>query len=134
MALPTPVPRSRGAKSSILEVVKLLFLEALGWSNEELRLTKLDAKTLLHRYLLGLGLLFAGLAVLTATIFTLAETLIGALADYVHGNLIAGLIVSALLLGLTMLLLGLAYAHVTNSSNPRGVVFRKMLGSQDTDR
>lgn len=100
----------------------------LGWSDNELRLTKMDAQALLRRFLLGVGLLFFGFAALIATIFTLAESMIGALADYVHGNFVAGLIVSAALFAATALIIAIAYVVLTKTPPPKGMVFRRILG------
>ena len=122
--------KPHSSSDSLLELVKQLLLGALGWSSLELKLAKTDAKALLRRFLLGISLLFAGFAILIAAVFTLAETLIGALADYVHGNLIAGLIVSAALFAITALIVTLAYAFVTRRPVPKGVVFRRLLVSR----
>lgn len=113
---------------AVLELAKQILLGLLGWSRDEVRLTKLDARALLHRYLFGLGLLFASFAILTAAIFTMVQTLIGALADYVHGNLVAGLIVSLGLFGITALMIAVAHSSITKKPVAQGVVFRHLLG------
>ena len=126
------MPKSRLRSPVILELVKQLLAGALGWSSAELELAKLDARSLLRRYIFAIGLLFASFAILTAAVFTLAETLIGALADYVHGHLIAGLIVSMGLLAIVAVMIAVAYASITKSPTPQGVVFRRLLG-RDTE-
>lgn len=122
------MPKSRLGNSGFLELVKQLLMGVLGWSSDELRLTKLDASALLHRFLFGGVLFFTSFAILTAAVFTLAETLVGALAEYVHDNLTAGLIVSAALFGLTAILIAVAYASITKKPVARGMVFRRLLG------
>jgi hypothetical protein len=122
------MPKTRKNHISFLELAKQLLFGALGWSNDEMLLTKLDARALLRRLAFGLGLLLASFAFLIAAVFTLAETLIGALADYLHGNLLAGLIVSAGLFCITALIAYFAYAWITRKPVSKGVIFRKLLG------
>jgi hypothetical protein len=130
MAWLANMPKSASPDISLFELVKTLLMGALGWSNNELAMAKLDAKALLNRVLWGAALLFAAFAMLTAAIFTLAETLIGALADYLHGNLPAGLVVSASLFCLTGLLMAVGYFSLKTRPKPQGIVFRKLLGSK----
>jgi hypothetical protein len=130
MAWLANMPKSTSEGFSILELVKTLLVGALGWSSDELALTRLDAKAMLNRILLGVVLFFASFAVLTAAIFTLAETLIGALADYLHGNLIAGVLVSAGLFCVTGILMAIGYFSIKAKPKARGMVFRKLLGSK----
>ncbi|MEO6607518.1 MAG: phage holin family protein [Aestuariivirga sp.] len=124
------MPERRAKNTPIFELVKKLLMGALGWSSDELSLTKLDAKALLNRVLLGAGLLFFAFAMLTAAIFTLAETLIGALTDYLHGNFAAGLVVTVGLLLITALLMAFAYSSIKATPAPRGVIFKRLLGSK----
>ncbi len=125
------MPKSRLRSPVVLELVKQLLAGVLGWSSDELRLTKIDARALLHRYLFAIGLLFTSFAIMIAAIFTLAETLIGALAEYVHGNLIAGLIVSLGLFCIVAVMIAVAYSFITKKPAPQGVVFRHLLGRQE---
>ena len=127
------MPEPSSGAATLLELAKQLLFGALGWPSAELTLTKLDAKALLHRYVLGLILLVVSFAVLTATVFTLAETVIGALAEYVHGNLIAGLIVSAGLFCLTAVMIMIARSSFTKVPPPKGMVFKRLLGNDPRD-
>lgn len=120
--------KSRLLSPAVLALVKQLLAGVLDWSGDELRLAKLDARVLLRRYLFAIGLLIASLALLTAAIFTLAQTLIGALAEYVHGNFVAGLIVSLALFGITALMVAVAYSSIMKKLTPQGMVFRRLLG------
>ena len=120
--------KPRKASFSILDFAKRLIEEAVAWSNDELELTKQDAKAMVRRYIIALGLVFAGFAVLTAAIFTLAQTLIGALALYLYGHVIAGLVVSLAMFALTGGLLMLARYMVTRKTNPKGMVFLRLQG------
>lgn len=125
------MPEARSNHTSVFELVKRLLLGALGWSTDELNLAKLDAKALLNRVLVGVGLLFFAFAILTAAIFTLAETLIGALADYLHGNFMAGLVVTAGLLLIVAVLMAIAYSSIKARPKPKGAVFKRLLGTKD---
>jgi len=93
-----------------------------------LELTKQDAKALVRRYVIAVGLVFAAFAVLTAAIFTLAQTLIGALAVYLYGHVVAGLVVSLIMFGLTIGLLLIARYTATRKTTPKGVVFLRLQG------
>jgi hypothetical protein len=91
-----PMPK----KLAILELVKQLLRDALEWSQVEIELTRVDAKAMMRNYIVALGLVFTSFAILIAAMFTLAQTVIGAIATYVHGHVIAGLIVSVALFAL----------------------------------
>jgi len=120
--------RPHKASFSLLDFAKRLIDEAVAWSNDELELTKQDAKALVRRYVIALGLVFAAFAVLTAAIFTLAQTLIGALAVYLYGHVVAGLVVSLIMFGLTIGLLLIARYTATRKTTPKGVVFLRLQG------
>lgn len=120
--------RPHKASFSVFDFTKRLIDEAVAWSNDELELTKQDAKAMLRRYLIALGLVFAGFAILTAGIFTLAQTLIGALALYLYGHVVAGLVVSLVMFAMTAGLLLLARYMVTRKTNPKGIVFLRLQG------
>ena len=113
---------------SILDFFRRLIDEAVAWSNEELELTKQDAKALVHRYMMALGLMIGGFSVLTAGIFTLAQTLIGALALYLYGHVIAGLVVSLAMFVVTAGLFLLARHLITQKTTPKGMVFLRLQG------
>lgn len=115
---------------AILGLVKQLFQDALHWSQAEIELTRADAKAVMRNYIIALALFFTGFAILVAALFTLAQTVIGAIADYVHGHILAGLIVSAALFGLTLLVLATARYFLTRKSRSKGLIFRRIRGSK----
>jgi|GEM_PF-3109298 len=115
---------------SVLELAKQLITDAIDWSNDEMALVKLDAKALLRRYLVGLGLILTSFAILIAAVFTLAQTVIGALATYLNGHIIAGLIVSIVLFGITLAMLILARYVLTHKVKARGLIFRRIVSGK----
>jgi hypothetical protein len=122
------MPYNKRQPFSILELVKLLITDAIDWSNEEMALTRVDAKSLMRRYLFGISLMVTSFAILIAAIFTLAQTVIGALSEYLHGHIVAGLIVSLILFAITIILLAIARSFFVNRAHPKGLVFRRILG------
>jgi len=122
------MPEKQQSNFAILTLIKQLISDAVDWSNDELALTRSDAKSLLRRYLIALGLIFVSFAILIAAIFTLAQTLIGALAQYLHGHLIAGAIVSLALFVLTFALMAAARYLFTRKARANGLVFRRIMG------
>ena len=123
------MPEQQRRHFSILELVKQLIADAVDWSNDEMALTRVDAKSLLRRYLTGLFLILISFAILIAAVFTLAQTMIGALAEYLHGRIVAGLIVSFILFAMTMALMAMARSFFTKKAHPKGLVFRRIMGS-----
>ncbi len=117
-------------KYSILRLVKQLLEDALEWSQAEIELTRADAKAVMRNYIIALALFFTSFAILVAAVFTLAQTVIGAIADYVHGHIMAGLIVGIALIGLTMLLLATARYFLTRKSRSKGLIFRRITGAK----
>lgn len=113
-------------KQAILHLVKQLLQDALQWSQAEIELTRSDARALMKNYIIALALLFVGFAILIAALFTLAQTIIGAIATYVHGYLFAGFIVSAILFGLTLITLATARYFLTRKSRSKGLIFRRI--------
>lgn len=122
------MPKSQNSHFQVIELLKRLMRDAVDWSNDEMALTRNDAKTLLRRYVIGLGFILASFAVLIAAIFTLAQTLIGALAEYVHGHIIAGLIVSLVLFMITLLMMAIARYLFTHKTRVKGLIFRRIMG------
>jgi Putative Actinobacterial Holin-X, holin superfamily III len=122
------MPKDRRRPFSILELVKQLIADAVDWSNDEMALTRLDAKTMVRRYLFGLGLILTSFAVLIAAVFTLAQTVIGVLAEYLHGHVVAGLTVSLILFIFAFMLIASARHFFKNQAQPRGLVFRRIMG------
>lgn len=122
------MPEPGHRKSAILRLLRQLVHDAIVWSEAEVAFTRADAKAILRSYIVAFGFIFGGFSVLIAAVFTLAQTIIGALASYVHGNTIAGLIVSVGLFGLTLLLLAAARHFLTRKTSSKGVIFRRLTG------
>jgi Putative Actinobacterial Holin-X, holin superfamily III len=125
-----PMPYNQRQPFSILELVKQLITDALDWSNDEMALTRVDAKSLMRRYILGFTLMMISFAILIAAIFTLAQTVIGALSEFLHGHIVAGLIVSFMLFAITIILLAVARYFFVNKARAKGLVFRRILGEK----
>lgn len=122
------MPEHTRRQFSILELMRQLISDAVDWSNDEMALTRVDAKSLLRRYIVGLGIVFVSFAILIAAVFTLAQTVIGALAEYLHGHIISGLIVSLVLFILAFALMIAARYFFTHNARPKGLVFRRIMG------
>jgi uncharacterized membrane protein YdjX (TVP38/TMEM64 family) len=122
------MPEHGHRKLAIFRLLQQLIQDAVAWSEAELAFTRADAKAFVRSYVFALALIFAGFAMLIAAIFTLAQTIVGALAIYVHGHTIAGLIVSFGLFGLTLLLLAAARYFVTRKASSKGMIFRRLTG------
>jgi len=123
------MPEPGHQKSTILNFLRQLAQDAIVWSEAEMAFTRADAKAFLRSYVVALGFIFGGFAVLIAAVFTLAQTIVGALASYVHGNTMAGLIVSFGLFGLTLLLLAAARHFLTRKGSSKGMIFRRLTGA-----
>lgn len=123
------MPEAGHRKSAIFRLLRQLVQDAIVWSEAEVAFTRADAKAFLRSYAVALGFIFGGFAVLIAAVFTLAQTIIGALASYVHGNTAAGLIVSIGLFGLTILLLSAARHFLTRKASSQGMIFRRLTGA-----
>jgi uncharacterized membrane protein YdjX (TVP38/TMEM64 family) len=117
-------------RQPILGLVKQLLQDAFQWSQTEIELTRADAKAVMQNYIIALALFFTSFAILIAAVFTLAQTVIGAISAYVHGHIVAGLIVSATLIGFTMLLLATARYFLTRKSRSKGLIFRQLKGEK----
>lgn len=123
------MPESNHPKSALFKLLEQLVEDAVAWSETEIANTRTDAKSFLRNYAIALGFIFAGLSVLIATVLTLAETIIGALASYVHGHAVAGLIVSCGLFALTIGLLAAAQYFLKRKPRSRGLIFRRLTGA-----
>jgi len=124
------MPNTHRPKFALLDVLQQLVQNAVAWSEAEMAHTRADAKALLRSYVLACALMLTGFSVLIAAVFTLAETIIGALAAYVHGHTIAGLIVSVGLFALTLLLLLAARYFLTRKASSKGIIFRRLTGKK----
>ena len=127
MVQPRPTPKLDMRNPSLLELLKQLIQEATAWSNAEIALTRLDAKSLVRNYVVAAGFMFFGFAVLIAAIFTLAQSIIGGLAAYVYGHTVAGLVVSLVLFGLTAACFSAALFFITRKKRVKGVIFQRLL-------
>ncbi len=117
-------------KHSILSLVNQLLQDAIQWAQAEIELTRSDAKAMMRDYIIALALFFTSFAILIAAVFTLAQTVIGAIAAYVHGHVIAGLIVGIALMVLTVLLLVIARYFLIRKLPSKGLVFRQIKTSK----
>jgi len=129
MVPPVLMPESNHPKSALFKLLEQLVEDAVAWSETEIANTRTDAKSFLRNYAIALGFIFAGLSVLIATVLTLAETIIDALASYVHGHAVAGLIVSCGLFALTIGLLAAAQYFLKRKPRSRGLIFRRLTGA-----
>lgn len=116
--------------NGIFELINRLLQDALEWSQAEIELTRADAKAMVRNDIIALVLVFVSFAILVAAFLTLAETVIGALATYVHGHILAGIIVCAVLFGITIVLLATARYFFTRKSQSKGLIFRRITGGK----
>ena len=124
------MPDTGQPRLALFRLLQQLVQDAVAWSEAEMAYTRADAKAFLRSYVFALGFMFAGFSVLIAAIFTLAQTIIGALASYVYGHTIAGLIVSFGLFVLTLLLLAAARYFLTRKASSKGMIFRRLAGAK----
>lgn len=129
MALPIAMPE----KIAIRQLLRQLLADAFAWSQTEMELTRQDARAAMRRYVVALGFLFVAFAILIAAVFTLAQTVIGALASYVYGHIFAGLIVSFTLIVIAILLLAAARYFLTSRPKSKGLIFRRFKGSHSDE-
>lgn len=121
------MPKNHDQDLSILELVKQLLINAVDWCHAEIALTRLDMKSLIRRYMVGVGLIFTSFAILIAAIFTLAQTVIGALSSYLYGHTIAGLVVSVVLFILALLIIFGARYFFFAKTKSKGLIFKRIM-------
>ena len=111
-----------------------LFIELAGdgkrWLDAELALAKAEAGLRVRGYAAGLGVAFAGLAVLLAAVVVLAQAGVAALTPYVNGPAAAGLAVGIALLAIVAVLAFVAKTLLINKTRPLGLVFRWLTGDE----
>ena len=86
------------SKPAFPELFKELAGDGKRWLDAELALAKAEAGLRLRGYAAGLGVAFAGLAILIAATVVLAQAGVAALMPYVSGPAVAGLAVGIILL------------------------------------
>ena len=130
MARLSLMPETGHPKLVLFRLLQQLVHDIVAWSEAEMAYTRADAKAFLRSYVFAFGSIFAGFSVLIAAVFTLAETIVGALAAYVHGHTIAGLIVSLSLFVVTFLFLVAARYFLTRKASSKGMIFRRLTGGE----
>jgi hypothetical protein len=133
----TPMPRASAeplhypsSKPAFPELFKELAGDGKRWLDAELALAKAEAGLRVRGYAAGLGVAFAGLAVLLAAIVVLAQACVTALAPYVGGPAVAGLAVGIALLLIVVVLALVAKTLLVNKTRPVGLVFRWLTGDE----
>lgn len=118
------------SKPAFPELFKELAGDGKRWLDAELALAKAEAGLRMRGYVAGLGVAFAGLAVLLAAIVILAQAGVAALAPYVSGPAVAGLAVGIALLFIVAVLAFVAKTLLVNKTRPVGLVFRWLTGDE----
>jgi hypothetical protein len=133
----TPMPRASAeplhypsSKPAFPELFKELAGDGKRWLDAELALAKAEAGLRVRGYAAGLGVAFAGLAVLLAAIVVLAQACVMALTPYVGGPAVAGLAVGIALLVIVVVLALVAKTLLVNKTRPVGLVFRWLTGDE----
>lgn len=116
------------SKPAFPELFKELAGDGKRWLNAELALAKAEAGLRVRGYAAGMGVAFAGLAVLLAAIVVLAQAGVAGLMPYVSGPAVAGLIVGIALLVIVAVLALVAKALLVNKTRPIGLIFRWLSG------
>jgi len=118
------------SKPAFPELFKELAGDGKSWLDAELALAKAEAGLRMRGYAAGLGVAFAGLAVLLAAIVVLAQAGVAALTPYVSGSAVAGLAVGIALLVIVAILALVAKTLLVNKTRPVGLVFRWLTGDE----
>jgi hypothetical protein len=118
------------SKPAFPELFKELAGDGKRWLDAELALAKAEAGLRMRGYVAGLGVAFAGLAVLLAAIVVLAQAGVAALTPYVSGPAVAGLAVGFALLVIVLVLTLVAKTLLINKTRPVGLVFRWLTGDE----
>ena len=135
MAMPMPRASAESlhypsSKPAFPELFKELAGDGKRWLDAELALAKAEAGLRVRGYAAGLGVAFAGLAVLLAAIVVLAQACVMALTPYVGGPAVAGLVVGIALLLIVLVLALVAKTLLVNKTRPVGLVFRWLTGDE----
>jgi Putative Actinobacterial Holin-X, holin superfamily III len=133
----TPMPKAGAeplhypsSKPAFPELFKELAGDGKRWLDAELALAKAEAGLRMRGYVAGLGVAFAGLAVLLGAIVVLAQAGVAALMPYVSGPAVAGLAVGFALLVIVVVLALVAKTLLINKTRPVGLVFRWLTGDE----
>ena len=118
------------SKPAFPELFKELAGDGKRWLDAELALAKAEAGLRMRGYVAGLGVAFAGLAVLLAAIVVLAQAGVAALTPYVSGPAVAGLAAGFALLVIVVVLALVAKTLLINKTRPVGLVFRWLTGDE----
>jgi hypothetical protein len=135
MAMPMPRASAEplhypSSKPAFPELFKELAGDGKRWLDAELALAKAEAGLRVRGYAAGLGVAFAGLAVLLAAIVVLAQACVTALTPYVGSPAVAGLAVGIALLLIVVVLALVAKTLLVNKTRPVGLVFRWLTGDE----
>lgn len=133
----TPMPKAGAeplhypsSKAAFPGLFKELADDGKRWLDAELALAKAEAGLRVRGYVAGLGVAFAGLAILIAAIVVLAQAGVAALTPYVSGPAVAGLAVGIALLVIVAVLALVAKSLLVNKTRPIGLVFRWLTGDE----
>ena len=118
------------SKPAFPELFKELAGDGKCWLDAELALAKAEAGLRVRGYVAGLGVAFAGLAVMLAAIVVLAQAGVAALTPYAGGPAVAGLAVGIALLVIVAVLAFVAKTLLVNKTRPVGLVFRWLTGDE----
>ena len=118
------------SKPAFPELFKELAGDGKRWLDAELALAKAEAGLRVRGYVAGLGVAFAGLAVMLAAIVVLAQAGVAALTPYAGGPAVAGLAVGIALLVIVAILAFVAKTLLVNKTRPVGLVFRWLTGDE----
>ena len=136
-----PVPRTgaeplhfRASKPAFPDLFKELANDGKRWLDAELALAKAEAGLRLRDYALGLGIALVSLVILITATVILAQACVVALAPYVTGPAVAGVVVAILLLGIVVILALVAKYLLVSKTPPTGLVFRWLMGNAPESR
>jgi hypothetical protein len=116
------------SKPMFPELFKKLAGDGARWADAELALAKAEAGSLLRGYVAGIVVAVLGIVVLIAALVIFAQAGVMALVPYVNSELLAGVTVGLILLGIVAML-GLTARHLlAHKTPPRGLIFRWLMG------
>jgi hypothetical protein len=132
MARHKVLPRSStehlASKSAFPELFNELMGNGKRWVDAELALVKAEAGVLLRGYMSGLVVALLSFAALISAIVILAQACVVALKPYLDSQILAGVIVGLILLGVAMLLAFTARYLLIRKTQPTGMIFRWLAG------
>jgi len=116
------------SKPAFPELFKELAGDGKRWADAELALAKAEAGVLLRGYAAGLVVALLSFAALISAVVILAQACVIALTPYVNNQILAGLTVGLILLGVVMLLALTARHLLARKTSPTGLIFRWLAG------